>query len=231
MTFADFQKLSSPGWLQRAPGGDYQAALGTELDVVDDRIRQSVLASFPQAPGGVLATPSDALDHIGADRLLPRISGEADAAYAERLRTAWDAWLLAGTYTGLLRALVRGGFPSGSTGTNVIQRTQRYGFLVGDGITGTVTLGTHLGWTFDDKPVEIWNQFGIIFGADVAGLTAGSGLAIALNKIVTLWKPAKARYFGAYVLVSDLAWGWPIGSNWGSVGNWGAATVRFIPPT
>lgn len=230
MKYADYQPLSSPGWLQRKNGAAYQGALGSELDVAVDRIRQAVLASFPDAPGGVLATPSDALDHIGADRLLPRIAGEADAAYAERLRTAWDAWLLAGTYTGLLRALARAGFPTGSTGTYIIQRTKRYAYLSGDGLTGNPVLLTHNGWTFDEKPPSIWNQFGILFASDVAALTIGSQLALTLNNVVRLWKPAKAKYFGAYVVATGPVWGWPIGTNWGSSGNWGADVTRFIPP-
>jgi len=231
LKYADYQPLSSPGWLQRKNGAAYQGALGTELDVAVDRIRQAVLASFPDAPGGVLATPADALDHIGADRLLPRIAGEAHAAYAERLRTAWDAWLLAGTYTGLLRALARAGFPTGATGMNIIQRTKRYAYLSGDGLTGTPVLLTHNGFDFDGTPRTVWNQFVVLFASDVSGLTVGSQLALALNNVVRLWKPAKARYMGAVVIVSGVVWGWPIGTQWGAAGNWGDGVSRFIPPT
>jgi hypothetical protein len=235
MKYEDFHRLNSPSWLQGPNGGKFQGALGKDMDTVLDRVRQAAIAGYPDNTNvaGVLTnTPPDALKYIGADRGLPRITSETDVNYAERLRTAWDAWPLAGGYLGLLRALVRGGFPAASTGINIIQKTKRWAYLVGDGLTGTVTYGTHSGFLFDWQGPEVWNQFAIVFNADVSGLTAGTAMATRLNDIIRTWKPAKARYMGATVLVSGALWGWPLSTTWGQASlNWGATSSRFIPPT
>lgn len=200
--------------------------LGGEKDIQFERARQAVLSNNPAK------CPADALDVIGKERGLPRAaSGESDAAYAERLRTCWDAadgWSFAGSHGGLLKALARAGFPQGDpAGAHIVQRVNLYSWLA----AGVVTFGTHALWTFDGSPPGIWNQFGIIFGADVAGLSAGSASAAVLNQLVASWKPAKARYMGCWVIVSGTVWGWPPTAKWGDAGRlWSSATVRFIPP-
>lgn len=234
MTYEQFHVFNSPPWLQRARGALFQGALGKDLDTVLDRIRQAAIAALPDSTNsaGVLTfTPPDALKYIGADRVLPRISGETDVAYASRLQDAWATWDLAGGYLGMLRALIRAGFPAGSTGTNVVQQIGRYGYLTGDGLTGTVTYSTHPPMIFDDTPGS-WNQFMLIFNTDVPALTVGSRLAEVLNQTVRTWKPAKARYLGATIVLSQPLWGWPPTAAWGSGGRvWGGGSVRFIPPT
>ncbi len=220
-----------PPTAHRAPNSEIvERALGAEKDEQQDRVRQATLVSLPDL------APTDALDFIGAERLLPRESGESDVNYAERLRAAWEStsgWSYAGSHGSLLRALKRAGFPSGTpSGAHVIQRTRRYTYLDGG---GNVVYGTHPGWTFDISPPSTWNQFGIVFGADVSGLTSGSSMADRLNALVRQWKPAKARFMGTWIIVSGPTWDWPIGIQWNGPGlAWGdgvtTGVTRIIPP-
>lgn len=204
-----------------------EADLGSEKDIQFERARQAVLSNNPAV------CPDDALAYIGQERQLPQGSAETTANYRERLRTAWDrndGWAFAGSHGGLLFALARAGFPTGDpAGAHIMQRINLYSWLA----AGVVTFGTHPIWTFDATSPAVWNQFGIVFGADVSGLTTGSQKAAILNQLVALWKPAKARFMGTWVIASGVAWGWPVGLKWGAVGlKWGAATGnRFIPPT
>ncbi len=222
--YADYQEHRLPvGPNQRA----IERAFGTEKDEQLDRIRQALLVGMPGQ------APSDALNYIGAERMLPRVNAEANDVYAERLRTAWDGlggWSYAGSHGSLLRALDRAGFPMGDPdGAHIIQRVRRYSWLDASG--GDVVFGTHPGWKFDGSPKKIWNQFGILFGADVPGLDVGTPLAETLNRIVRLWKPAKARFMGTIVVTTPPVWGWPVGTAWGDGGlTWGPSASRKITP-
>jgi hypothetical protein len=224
--YSDWQSKLAPPWLRRANGSIIETTYGAEKDVQLDRANQALLAGVPGQG------PADAIDIIGGERQLPRKKlGETDQDYVERLRAAWSSpagFSRGGTHGGLLRALQRAGFPMGDPdGCHVVQRTKRYSYLSGS----TVVYGTHSGMTWDSSPASIWNQFAIIFGADVPGLTDGSDLADELNRIVRLWKPAKARFMGTYVVVTAPVWGWPPSTKWGDPGlKWGDGSSRFISP-
>lgn len=221
--YADFQQ-------HRVPGGPNQQTIervfGGEKDEQLDRIRQALLVGFPGQ------APATALNNIGAERMLPRVSGETDDAYAERLRTVWDGlggWSYAGSHGSLLRALDRAGFPMGTPdGAHIIQRVRRYSWLTASG--GDVTFGTHPGMVWDPSPETVWNQFAIFFGADVPDLDVDTPLADTLNRIVRLWKPAKARFMGTWVIVTGPVWDWPIGTLWDPGINWDDSESRHIPP-
>jgi hypothetical protein len=225
--------------------GDWQAArirllegdLGSEKDIQFERARQGVLSNNPAL------CPDDALVYIGQERQLPQAAGESTANYRERLRGCWDrtdGWSFAGSHGALLFALARAGFPQGDpAGAHIIQRINLYSWLT----AGVVTFGQHVTpWTFDASPATVWNQFGILFGANVVAggalpddLAAGSESAAILNRIVHLWKPAKARFMGTWVVVAGPTWDWPIGAAWNDVGrNWGDGVTtgvsRYIPP-
>lgn len=221
--FEDYQSKRGP---YRDDGSvAVEGAYGKEKDGQLDRARQAMLAGFPGL------APTDAIGYIGQERRLPRVTGETADAYAERLRTCWDGldgWSYAGSHGSLLRALERAGLPMGDPdGCHIIQRTKRYSWLDG----ADVVFAEHDGWTFNTQPPAIWNQFGLLFGADVADLDVDTPLADTLNLTVRLWKPAKARFMGTWVVVSGPTWGWPIGVAWGDLGrDWGGGVTRYIPP-
>jgi hypothetical protein len=240
MSYRDFQsKTLAPGWFQDANGKVWQEQLGAEKDLQLDTNRQAVLADLPRPEAVSVALAdgaipddvyTDSLNLVGADRMLPRATGEADLAYATRLQNVWDGvdgWSFAGSHGALLLALARAGLPATglAAGAVVFQKTRRYAYLS----AGVVTFGAHTGWTFGADPAAIWNQFGIIFGADISDLTVGSQKALLIDEIVKQWKPAKAKFMGTWVVVSGSIWGWPFGVEWGDPSrNWGGV-VRFIP--
>lgn len=238
-SYKDYESKLAPPWLRGPNGKKFLEESGAEKDIQLDRARQGVLSSLPDQG------PSDAVPLIGADRVLPQgvdLAGsivEAEAAYRSRLRTAWtsiEGWSFCGSFPGLLRALARAGFPTGlASGAIVVQRTRRWCYLTGNSATGTVTFGTQTDWSFDLSAARFWNQFGVVFGADVAGLADGTKLAQRLNDTVRLWKPAKARFMGTHVLLSGPWWDYPFGVQWDDVGrNWAdgvtTGTTRFVQP-
>jgi len=238
--YGNYQTLLGPGFTQGTNGSAWQTALGDEKSRQLDQARQAVAADIPTIFDTSDTAPeiervnAARMDLIGADRMLPRAVGEDTPTYAERLRTAWDGpdgWSFAGSHGSLLLALARAGFPTGlAIGAVIIQQTQRYSYLSGTPGNYTVTFGTHNGWTFGSRGPNYWNQFGIMFGADITDLDVGTRKAQILNSIVRAWKPAKARYRGARVVVSGSVWGWPFGVTWGMAGrNWGGV-VKYIAP-
>lgn len=222
--YSDWQSKLAPPWLRRDNGGIIERTYGAEKDVQLDRANQALLAGIPGRG------PVDALSPIGIERQLPRAGAETDDDYEERLRTAWSSlagFRRGGSHGGLLRALERAGFPMGNPdGCHVVQRTKRYSYLSGS----TVVYGTH-SMSWNSQPLTIWNQFAIIFGADFAPLVTGSPEAETLNRLVRLWKPAKARFMGTWVITTPPVWGWPPETEWGDPGlDWGESASRFIPP-
>lgn len=52
-----------------------------------------------------------------------------------------------------------------------------------------------------------------------------------INRVVKTWKPAKAKYMGAFVLVNGVMWGWPLGTTWGQPGlKWGDSVTLYLSP-
>jgi hypothetical protein len=198
---------------------------GAEKDVEAERARQGMLTALPGL------TPVDALPFIAQERQIPKAASDTDATWAEALRTAWDAHARNTSHRRILEALDRAGFPMGDpAGAHVMQRFKRYTWLTSSG--GSFAEGTHPPWTFDPTaPRWMWNQFGIIFGADVPGLTVGSPMADLLNETIDSLQPADGNFMGTWIIVSGPTWGWPVGTTWGQVGrNWGGGVTRYIPP-
>lgn len=238
MSYRKWQLLNGPSWLQGTNGSGYESEFGGAKDDVLDRARLGVLARFPgqitretdQPPA---LAPTDALDHIGADRQIPRAPAEADSTYAARLLSAWTDYAYLGGPLGMLNALAVMGY----SGANIIQDNGRYWYLSG-GVLTTGTLMTMVtrgraGWQFSclgghDVTGDLWSRFAILFAADAANLSGQAGQAI-LNGIVHRWRPAFATFMGTYVLLAGRLWGWPTTGTWGS-GNWGSNSVRFVPP-
>lgn len=223
--YGDYQSRLARAVLRGTRTEVIERVFGAEKDYQLDRVRQALLAGIPGKG------PVDALPFIGKERQLPRAVGEADNTYAERLRTVWTSsagWSRAGSHGGLLRALERAGLPMGTPdGCHILQRTKRYSYLN----AGVVTYVNHSGFSWDAKPTTFWNQFAIVFGADVVALTSGSQLALSLNAIVRQWKPAKARFMGTWVVTTSPVWGWPVDTVWGQASlDWGESGVRYIAP-
>src|SRR6185312_7523201 len=174
--------------------------------------------------------PPDALPIIAAERVLRRASSDTDATFAEYLRTAWDTQYRAGSHRRVLEELDRAGFPMGDPdGAHVMQRYKRYSWLTASG--GSFTEGTHPVWTFDGAPPTLNTQWGIVFGADVGGLSTGTPSANTLNDICDRFGPRKSKFMGTWIIVSGPTWGWPVGTLWGAVGlTWGGGVTRFVPP-
>lgn len=214
-----------------------ESDLGSEKDIEYERARQGILSNNP------VTCPPDALPYIGQERMLPQAVGESTADYRARLKAAWDradGWAFAGSHGGMLQALARAGFPMGSPdGCFIMQRINLYSWLQ----SGVVTFGTHPIWNFDSSPPNVWNQFGIIFGADFStsfipgssSFSDGDPSAALLNGIVAQWKPAKARFMGSRVMIAGPWWDWPVGVQWDAVSrDWGdgvtTGTTRFVQP-
>lgn len=163
----------------------------------------------------------------------------------------------AGSHLGILNALKAAGFPTGSTGATIVQYNGTYSQLDGSGnlvfgdlmqcihradLTGALT--SPRGWMFDALDSQIrtgetsgpahWASFGVVFPADVSGLdnTYGNAKKSVLNETVRRWRPAKAWYRGAWVVVgSAKPLGWPVPSRTlVTEPALGTGTVRFIDP-
>lgn len=201
------------------------------------RFPDRAAAADDDNPPGLEAT--DAVNEIGEDRLIERVSAldgsssETDVEYAERLREAWDTWEKAGTFHGLFLALKRAGFPMGSgtppsiTRTMIVQYNGRFAQMDDD---DEMTYGElddcenrqnliHMpipdprpGWFFDAID-RVWSTFGIVFPMEVDLLTNDTGNVpkAKLNALVRKWKPAKARYAGAWIMneTTNPVYGWP----------------------
>jgi hypothetical protein len=226
--YSSFQIQRSPTALQRPYGRSWMRAHGGLKDYYLGQAKQAVQQRFPS-----LAT-TDALGALGSERLIDRGAGpqvaspETDAAYAERLRTAWDLWYWGGTAYGLLTALAAQGYSP----VIICQNGQRH--TVSGGVLSTVS-GTP--WTFD--PPNLWNTFLVLFPTPPSSWTniqnpptsssAPTADEVArLVRTINLWKPAHAICAGIQVVTSGRIWGY--GWSWGS-GVWGGATTVFPVPS
>jgi hypothetical protein len=237
VAYRTFQVQNAPPWLQGPNGGAFQAELGGAKDEVLDRARLGVLARMPgkmlrEQDAAQVEAPSDALDHIGADRGTPRAPGESDAAFALRLLAVWTTNQYLGGPYGLLKALDDYGYVS----VNLLYDNGRHWHLSGGvlvaGAASTMITRGRPGFMFDADELlgAMWSRFGLLFTADAANLSGSAGQAI-LNSIVERWRAAATTYLGAWVILAGGTWDWPTTQLWDDVGDvWGGDSVRFIPP-
>lgn len=94
----------APAWLLRPKGRALLQAFGSVLDEGLTRARDGVKARF------ATTAPSDALGDIAFERGLPRGPGESAAAWALRLKQAFEVWSWAGSPYGVLRAMYTAGY-------------------------------------------------------------------------------------------------------------------------
>ena len=257
-----------PSWLRNRYGAGLMRSIGKMMDGQSTKLRRALAARTPDGAAAMNIPTTDGagrfignwLDKQGDDRLLPRGGSapatldEADGTYAARLKNPWDTWGQdktagggAGSPLGLLNQLAVLGFPTGTTGTILVNHIGRWYALVGGALTwgdcmtannrqqldGTVPSPALKGFTLDARD-QFHSHFMIIFGKDVPALTStpNDGAAAArLNTAVKNWKTASAIYEGAVVIVSGGVWGWPLTQKWGDSGRkWGDSTTYHIPP-
>lgn len=224
MPYATWQPLLAPPWFQGPFGAALLRQFGAAKDDLRDRTTQAVRARFPTL------APSDAQDLIGRERQIARGPGESNALYGERLRHAWEAWGLAGSWLGLLRILRASGYD------NIVgvQWNGRYAQLDGSDNLVLGDLGVcqtrdppHPGWVFDVAET-FWSRFMLVVPTSTPIFTTPSGQA-TLNQIVRLWKPAVATFMGTVIINSGRIWGWPV-QTWGDLTTWGPDMETFIAP-
>lgn len=242
----------------RGPWGRrWWGAIGSVIDEQNARMRQAREATT--LDGALALGLSDALDRIGADRLLPRggsapdVADEADVTYAARLKTAWETWAQSpttggggGSVKGMLVELAVQGFPVEDTGATVVNHNGVWHQLISGELVSTDGAemvnrqnllgvpGGMEGFTLDVRD-QFYSRFVILFLADVPTLTNDDTAAKArLNGTVKRWKSGSAVYDGAVVIpTGDSIWGWPMGTTWGAWrATWGEGTTtsRFIDP-
>jgi hypothetical protein len=228
MPYSEWLPLIQPPWLQREWGGKLMKVIGQAADDERELVTEATKARMP----GV--GPSDALPVIGDERQIIRGASEADDDYAERLRTAWTAWELAGSHRGLLSQLRAIGYEDAYIVQRNALRTHYDDPLVTEVID--YDIGSYF-WTFDSRPERWYNQFGIVFPADEPDLTWDemTGIfsedAVRVNTLARQWKPGKAMFFGTWILLTGPVWGnfIPTERLWND-DNWGTGGSRFIPP-
>jgi hypothetical protein len=147
--------------------GAMVTGLGQSADDFIERIRAGVLARFPSF------APVDALAYKGSERVMDQGPAESNQAYAERLRTAWDAYQFSGSHGALLRQLAIFGF----TGAYIVQDNGWWTTLAKTPPDFTVRLAFTVSissWAFD----------GTHLTAPSNGATNADGVAVALNDLV-----------------------------------------------
>jgi hypothetical protein len=241
MSFSTYQPSILPAWLQGPNGLAYAGALGSLKDTLGNYVRAAATAGCP------LATMPDALPAIGYERQLIRGPAETDAQYAERLRTAFDAWGMAGTPLGMLLQIevLYPGIP-----VVIVQQAARAFTLNPD--TSLPALQrlviTNLnggGWVFDANsglpPSQgFWSRFGVLFPGPLPPTwtdiespptTSTAPTTAEVNNLIAIvnkWRPAKATAVWIKVVTSGLIWGWPVTNLWGNSGlTWGGTVCTW----
>ena len=97
--FREAAMETCPPWLQGDQGSRFMYSLGIQLDGIAEQFRLGVIQRFP----GVCS--AEALQHIGADRVLRRGAAEPESGYRDRNRKAFKSWKKAGSPLAVLEQL------------------------------------------------------------------------------------------------------------------------------
>lgn len=219
-------------------GGDNgQAEGGTWPSVLDGQVtllKEATKARFPDY------APSDALPHIGGDRVLLQGPTEADDDFGLRIKAAWDDWSRAGNWPELLSMIYWGEF----SGFDQVVAVQQNGLAMslsaaptaGEDPTALLTidelglLGTPLTpcpgytkvipagnpwWTFDSK-TDFCSRFALLI-LDNPDLNAEA--ISRLGSIIRTWRRGSQTCVGVYVLITGYFWDWPV-RTWAASGTW-----------
>lgn len=243
MSYRQSEPQLAPTALQDPYGQSYLRARGIVKDYIAQQARQAVLQRFPQYAA------ADALGAIGDERSIdqgidPQLSpSETNAAYALRLRDAWNLWVKGGTAWGILLALAAQGYTTAHiiqqnglefslSGSNLVIATRSPLSLNpvlprwGQGFWGTGQWGGATPWNlflvYFPSPPSSWTNI-------VNPPTATSAPSIVelrkLRRIINLWRPAWAVCAGIGAVISGAPAFWGSGA-WGT-GSWGGSVVWF----
>jgi hypothetical protein len=216
-TFKAFQVDRLPYWARLGSLPDWFSAEGDAKDVLVAALKDAAKLRCPSL------APPDALDKLGADRMLPRYPAEVDAAYRARLAAAWDAWERAGSAVGVLGELRRYLGPLGLVSwMQILTPLLRYV----SNVDGTVT--TTQGGAFLIDIPNWWTKFSLLIAvpAGPAIPADGSDVANAVAAILKNWIPAHEVCVSISVSRGEV-WGAP-GNTWGAApatpGVWGVTS-------
>lgn len=214
-TYRDYLLELAPPWLARTKGAPFMHAIGDVKDALVWRLKESVRARL------VRYASDDELGAIGFERQIPRsLDTETTAAYAARLRAAWDTWLYAGTAKGLLTALFDSGFPSASV---AIYNRRRF-YLSSSKALQTMTLASH-SWLFGATTETNWARFIVLIPQPLPTRWGGvipasdSDEANLVRELIRRWKPAHMRCTSIAIATSTETWDYfPAGGTWDTTG-------------
>lgn len=180
VSYQDYQVKIAPSWLQRNYGLALLSSLGAIKDSFVDQLRQAVKARMPDY------APPDALAHIGNDRGLPQGVTETNAAYATRLRTAWDTqWNFAGSGYSILTALTLAGY-----GNAILVQQNGLYFTLSGGVLSIGTLGGAPPNWFFTATNNLWSKFAVILPGPIPTTWTNSANAVfngTQNYVDIIW--------------------------------------------
>jgi hypothetical protein len=90
---------TAPPFLSGEWGGRFLYSIGIQLDAIAEMLRMGVDQRFPDL------CQAEALQYIGADRVLRRGGAEPSSGYRDRLRKAFKSWKKAGSPIAVLEQL------------------------------------------------------------------------------------------------------------------------------
>lgn len=110
MKFGEYIKSLLPGFLRKTDGTITDIDRWAEsLGVTLDDLKQAI---FHVRRAWMLDTAvGQELDLHGQDRRIPRLPGESDEAYLQRLKSAYESYALGGTNPGIAEVLKKLGYP------------------------------------------------------------------------------------------------------------------------
>ena len=248
--FRDYAQIIAPSWLQRWWGQRFMYSLGIEWDAFTQATTDGVRARCPGAPD----TPPDALAYIGRDRQLVRGALESDAGFADRCRTAFDAWPRAGSLEGVLRQIQSLYSPISVSGLGVGGQNGSYRTWCTITTTGgpdSYSAGDPTAWDWDGDPSKWSRAWWIIHVSSVTWPPANLGAVLILGAsnwclglqvpkarvddlqvVLARWKSAGT--IAQAILTYDATWpnpAAPAGPNypdgtWGNLHTWDGAVSK-----
>ena len=192
--YEDFLLQIVPTWLQAGNAAKFGKSMVQPVDELVEQSRHATEARF------MLNCHESVLARIGAERRLPRYTGETTQQYRERLWDAWTAYQEAGTDSAVVRQLKLG---TGITSV-VVKDNAEWASPGGppDGDTNwwsrfwlIVYNPNWTAWDYDDGGSDDYGTTTKTYGS-----TATYDEVRGALRLVRKWKPAHARFMKMYVV-------------------------------